>query len=79
MSLLDLPSEILRKIITYLTDADVYFNVRNASHRLQMIAKDVVKLGKLLLFKQARQTLKYVKCMNSASAEIRLSKPIYLV
>ena len=49
MNLLDLPTEILQKILTYLPDEHIYFNIRKVCHRLWDIADDYVQLGKYVL------------------------------
>ena len=45
-NLLDLPTEILEKILPYLPATAIYVNVRNVCQRLQVIADSHVQLGK---------------------------------
>ena len=44
----DLPEEAVRQIFAFLTDADVYFNVRYACRHLRLLAEDYVQLGKTI-------------------------------
>ena len=46
MNILDLPTEIIRIVLDYLPDKDVYFNIRSVCHRLRDIGNDHVQLGK---------------------------------
>ena len=46
LRLVDLPEEILRHVFGYLTDADLYFNVRCACQQLENYVDDYVQLGK---------------------------------
>ena len=46
LRLVDLPEEILRNVFGYLTDADIYFNVRRACKELENYVDDYVQLGK---------------------------------
>ena len=44
--LLDLPEEVFRHVFQYLTEAEVYFTVRNVCRQLRTISDGYVQLGK---------------------------------
>ena len=46
MSIVDLPWEVIRHILDYLPDEEVYFNVRGVCQKLRAIGNDHVQLGK---------------------------------
>ena len=46
IELLDLPNEVIEKVLTFLPVAEVYSNVRNACRRLRDIGDGYVQAGK---------------------------------
>ena len=45
-NVLDLPEEIIRHIFSFMTDAEVYFNVRCVCRQLRRYVEEYIQLGK---------------------------------
>ena len=48
LNILDLPEEVLRRMFSFLADAELHFNVRCVCRQLKHCVENYVQLGKLI-------------------------------
>ena len=46
LQIIDLPEEVVRRIFSFMADAELYFNVRCVSRQLRHYVEDYVQIGK---------------------------------